>query len=98
MTEHAATETRATEPAATGPAGAHPLDNPVFSSLRGRHARFAERKGRALRYPVDVVPFAALPDDPGPADWADLAALAGPGATWRWRRSGPARRTAGGPP
>ena len=76
MTEPGATKTRATEADA-----AHPLDNPVFSSLLGPHARFAERKGRALRYPVDVVPFAALPDDPGPADWADLAALAGPGAT-----------------
>jgi ribosomal protein S18 acetylase RimI-like enzyme len=59
----------------------HPLDNPVLSSLLGTHARFAERHGRALRYPADVVPFAALPADPGPADWADLAALAGPGAT-----------------
>jgi ribosomal protein S18 acetylase RimI-like enzyme len=58
----------------------HPLDNPVRSSLLGGHASFAEAHGRALRYPADVVPFAALPADPGPADWADLAALAGPGA------------------
>ena len=36
----------------TGPLEVPPLDNPVFSSLRGPHARFAERKGRALRYPV----------------------------------------------
>lgn len=33
-----------------------------------------------LRYPADVSPFAGLPDRPRPADWADLAALAGPGA------------------
>jgi ribosomal protein S18 acetylase RimI-like enzyme len=59
----------------------HPLDNPVFSSLTGGHARFAEQRGNALRYPPDVVPFAALPSDPAPADWADLAALAGPGST-----------------
>jgi ribosomal protein S18 acetylase RimI-like enzyme len=57
----------------------HPLDDPVRSSLLGGHASFAEGHGRALRYPPDVVPFAALPAGPEPADWADLAALAGPG-------------------
>ena len=48
----------------------HPLDNPVRSSLLGPHKTFAERYGRALRYPADVVPFAALPTNPEPADWA----------------------------
>jgi ribosomal protein S18 acetylase RimI-like enzyme len=33
-----------------------------------------------LRYPVDVSPWLALPDEPDARDWADLAALAGPGA------------------
>jgi len=33
-----------------------------------------------LRYPVDVSPWLALPDELGPEDWADLAALGGPGA------------------
>ncbi len=33
-----------------------------------------------LRYPPDVSPFLALPDQPDAADWADVAALAGPGA------------------
>jgi ribosomal protein S18 acetylase RimI-like enzyme len=60
--------------------GPHPLDNPVWSSLAGPHARFAQRRGNALRYPADVSPFAALPDQPDAADWADLAALAGPGS------------------
>jgi ribosomal protein S18 acetylase RimI-like enzyme len=60
-------------------AGAHPLDNPVRAALLGPHARFAERRGGALRYPADVSPFAALPAEPGDADWADAAALAGPG-------------------
>lgn len=60
--------------------GPHPLDNPVWSSLAGPHARFAQRRGNALRYPADVSPFAALPEQPDAADWADLAALAGPGA------------------
>src|ERR1700758_2455745 len=57
----------------------HPLDNPVLSSLTGPHARFAERRGNVLRYPTDVAPFLSLPADPGEADWADAAALVGPG-------------------
>jgi ribosomal protein S18 acetylase RimI-like enzyme len=65
---------------AHGADGAHPLDNPVRSSLCGPHAHFAQRRGEVLRYPADVSPFAALPDRPRDADWADLAALAGPGA------------------
>ncbi|MGW1675113.1 GNAT family N-acetyltransferase [Streptomyces sp. NPDC002324] len=58
----------------------HVLDNPALASLTGPHAHFAERRGRVLRYPLDVSPWLALPDDPGADDWADLAALAGPGA------------------
>ncbi|MCE7001113.1 GNAT family N-acetyltransferase [Saccharothrix sp. S26] len=57
-----------------------PLDNPAWASLTGPHARFAERHGRALRYRPDVATFAALPDRPDERTWADLAALAGPGA------------------
>ncbi|MEW2625878.1 GNAT family N-acetyltransferase [Streptomyces sp. NPDC048106] len=57
----------------------HVLDNPALASLTGPHARFAERHGRVLRYPVDVSPWLALPDEPDARDWADLAALAGPG-------------------
>ncbi|GAA3579896.1 GNAT family N-acetyltransferase [Nonomuraea rosea] len=57
----------------------HPLDNPARESLLGAHAHLAERRGDVLRYPVDVSPFISLPPEPGPADWADVAALAGPG-------------------
>ena len=57
----------------------HPLDNPVLSSLTGPHARFAERHGNVVRYPVDVCPFLAMPDEPDQADWTDAAKLAGPG-------------------
>ncbi len=57
----------------------HPLDNPAWSALTGPHAAFAERKGRAVRYLADVCPFAAIPLAPDAQDWADLAALAGPG-------------------
>jgi ribosomal protein S18 acetylase RimI-like enzyme len=57
----------------------HPLDNPVHSSLTGTHAKFAERRGSVLRYPIDVSPLVAMPDEPGEADWANAAGLVGPG-------------------
>ncbi|MFI9383161.1 GNAT family N-acetyltransferase [Kutzneria sp. NPDC052558] len=56
------------------------LDNPVLTSLTGPHAHFAQARGRVLRYPADVAPFVALPDEPTAADWRDLAELAGSGA------------------
>lgn len=55
-----------------------PLNNSIYSALTGPHAHFAQRRGNALRYPVDMSPFMALPDSPDDADWADIAALAGP--------------------
>ncbi|WAZ19539.1 GNAT family N-acetyltransferase [Streptomyces cinnabarinus] len=55
------------------------LDNPALAALTGPHTRFAERRGRVLRYPVEVSPWVALPDEPDATDWADVAALAGPG-------------------
>ncbi|MET9225864.1 GNAT family N-acetyltransferase [Lentzea sp. NPDC003310] len=54
----------------------NPLDHVVRSALTGPHAHFAERKGEVLRYPADMSPFVALPDEPTGADWLDLAALA----------------------
>ncbi|MFE4449380.1 GNAT family N-acetyltransferase [Streptomyces sp. NPDC056796] len=64
-----------------GPGAPHPLDNPARASLTGPHAHFAERRGRVLRYRPDVTPWLALPDLPDAQDWADVAALAGPGAS-----------------
>ncbi|QIJ61044.1 GNAT family N-acetyltransferase [Streptomyces sp. JB150] len=61
------------------PTAGHVLDHPARAALTGPHARFAERHGRILRYPVDVTPWVALPEEPDERDWADLAALAGPG-------------------
>jgi len=55
------------------------LDNPTWAALSGPQAGFAERKGRALRFHPDVGPFYGMPDDPSAQDWADAAALAGPG-------------------
>ncbi len=57
----------------------HLLDIPVRASLTAGHAHFARRRGRVLRYAPDLAALAALPDRPGPEDWADAAALAGPG-------------------
>ncbi len=39
---------------------AHPLDNPLWQSLRTRHAALAIVNGGAARYPADVAPFAAV--------------------------------------
>ncbi len=55
------------------------LDNPVYTALTGPHAHFAERYGRALRYPLDVSPFIAVDDPTDPGAWADVAGLVGPG-------------------
>ena len=57
----------------------HLLDNPTWASLDGPHASIAERKGQVLRYPPDFCPFYAMPAEPTAQDWADAAALAGPG-------------------
>jgi ribosomal protein S18 acetylase RimI-like enzyme len=56
----------------------HPLDNPASAALLGPQAHLAERLGAALRYPADISPFIALPDEPDPDAWDDLAKLAGP--------------------
>ncbi len=55
------------------------LGNPGLASLTGPDARLAEGRGRVLRYAGDVCPFVGMPERPDPRDWADLAALAGPG-------------------
>jgi GNAT superfamily N-acetyltransferase len=55
------------------------LDNPVYAALCGAHARFAQVRGRARRYPVDVAPFLALPSPPSAQDWRDAAGLVAPG-------------------
>lgn len=66
----------------------HPLDNPTWSALNGPQAGLAEGKGRVRRFHPDFCPFYGLPDEPTAQDWADTAALAGPGglvslsATW----------------
>jgi len=55
------------------------LDNPAYASLCGAHARLAQVRGRARRYPDDVAPFLALPSPPSAQDWEDAAGLVAPG-------------------
>ncbi len=54
------------------------LDNPAYAALCGAHARFAQVRGLARRYPVDVAPFLALPSRPSAQDWRDAAGLVAP--------------------
>ena len=58
----------------------HPLDDPVRSSLRGAHARFAVWSGRVARYDREVAGFLGHPPRLDTRDWADVATLAGPAA------------------
>src|SRR3977135_408869 len=55
------------------------LENPGYAALSGAHARFAQTRGRALRYPADVAPFFALPSEPSQDDWRDAIELVPPG-------------------
>lgn len=64
------------------------LENPAYAALCGAHARFAQVRGRARRYPVDVAPFLALPSPPSPQDWRDAAGLVAPGTYAAVRYSG----------
>lgn len=57
------------------------LDNPVWASLTGHHARLAQRHGRAARYLPGVSPFVAISAEDDDGVWTDLAALLGPGAS-----------------
>ncbi|TDK39213.1 GNAT family N-acetyltransferase [Rhizobium deserti] len=51
------------------------LDNPIWYSLSTAHRNLAITKGLALRYPIDVAPFAGLADY-SPAGMGDLRKLA----------------------
>ena len=64
------------------------LDNPVYATLCGPHARFAQVRGRARRYSADVAPFLALPSSPSAQDWRDAAGLLAPGTYAAVRCSG----------
>jgi ribosomal protein S18 acetylase RimI-like enzyme len=50
------------------------LTDPVWTALQTVHAHFALRNGTVVRYPADVVPFAAM-DQRNPSDLSPLAQL-----------------------
>ena len=54
------------------------LDNPVWHSLAGPHARLADTRAGAARYPVDVCPFVGLADATDQTSWDDLGDLIEP--------------------
>jgi len=64
------------------------FDNPAYASLCGAHARLAQVRGRARRYPADVAPFLALPTPPSAQDWQDAAGLVAPGSLVAGRYGG----------
>jgi ribosomal protein S18 acetylase RimI-like enzyme len=55
------------------------FDNPAYASLCGVHARLAQVRGRARRYPEDVAPFLAFSSPPSAQDWQEAAVLVAPG-------------------
>ena len=57
---------------------AEPLDNAVWHAVHGPWRALAEFRPAAARFIPDVSLFAALPDEPDDAAWADLATLVGP--------------------
>jgi GNAT superfamily N-acetyltransferase len=50
------------------------LRDPVWNALKSVHAHFALRNGAAVRYPANIVPFAAM-DQGNPSDLSPLAQL-----------------------
>lgn len=57
----------------------HALDNVTWGAMTGPQAHLAQIRGRAGRFPADVVPFTGIADPGDPAAYADLAGLMGPG-------------------
>ena len=58
-----------------------PLDDPFTEALLGRQSHFARRRGRIVAFDPEVSVFYGHPRRLTNDDWADLAALAGPGNT-----------------
>lgn len=55
------------------------LDNIMWHSLSGPHQHLAEGNEGARRFPPDVGPFCAVPDEPLPEHFDALRTLVGPG-------------------
>lgn len=58
-----------------------PLDDPFTGALQGPQSHFARTRGRNAAFDPEVSVFYGHPREMTDADWADMAALAGPGHT-----------------
>lgn len=58
----------------------HPLDNPIYVSLRSRHQALSLGHGDVVRYPAEIAPFIAVAGEDAAVD-EDLEALVAPGET-----------------
>jgi ribosomal protein S18 acetylase RimI-like enzyme len=56
-----------------------PLDNMMWHAMIGPQRGLSEGDERARRYPTDVGPFAAVPDEPTAESYVALRDLVGPG-------------------
>ena len=65
----------------TGAVDLSVLDDPFTTALRGRQSHFARTRGAVAAFHPDVSVFYGHPREMTTADWADMAALAGPGNT-----------------
>ncbi len=65
------------------------LNHPLYAALTGAHSRFAQMRGRAVRYPPEVAPFLAVPPDATASDWTDAVDLVASGAYVAVQRPGP---------
>ena len=59
----------------------HPLDRPIWAALTSKQAYLSSGGPLAMRFPGDISPFAATPDD-DPESLAQLAALIPSGAVY----------------
>src|SRR4029079_9773652 len=59
------------------PNSSHPLDHPIWTALTTTQRALAEGDARARRYPIEVTPFADMPDLSA-ENFAALAALMSP--------------------
>jgi len=58
----------------------HPLDNVIWQALTTRQAQFAESRGTARRFPLEVTALAAF-EQPNAEGYSSLASLVGLGGT-----------------
>ena len=66
----------------------HPLDNPLWHSLAGPHAQFAQRSGDVLGYRPEIAAFVAV-EDPAAPVMTGLGEMIGDRSTVAFATNGP---------